>query len=87
MMPNHDHIEAHRTMNEFLGGTVLGAVVNAILAASVFFVNVWLNLKNIDEGLSLAIKLASLVVLYFSIKNGYLALKKNKAELKEKKNE
>jgi len=87
MMPNPDHIEAHKTLHEFLGGTLLGAIINAILAVTVLLVNVWLNLKNIDEGLSLAIKLASLVVLYFSIKNGYMAMKKNQADLKKIKDE
>ena len=83
MMPSHDHIETHRSLNEFLGGTLLGAVINAILGASVLLINIWINAKELDEWLTLGIKIGSIIVLYFSIKNGYLALKKNKSELKK----
>lgn len=75
MIPTNEHITS------FLGHTILGAVINMVLAGIMLLLQIWDKAKEIDEGLSLIIKLASIVVLYFSIKNGYMAMKKNQADL------
>ena len=75
MIPTNEHITG------FLGHTILGSIINMTLAGIMLLLQVWDKAKEIGDGLSLIIQLASIVVLYFSIKNGYMAMKKNQADL------
>lgn len=90
-MPTQDHIEtahhAHKGINDIIGGTVLGNIVSIIIGSTIIAVETWVNAGNVDTWASWLIKAGSAIVIYFGIKNGYLAMQKNKIELEKLKKE
>jgi len=84
----HQEIEnAHKGINEMLGGTVLGNILNVTLGFTILMVEAYLNMAAIDVWAAALIKIGSIVVIIFGIRNGHLAYKKNKIELKNLENE
>jgi len=79
--------ETHKSLHELMGGTVIGNIISIIIASTILAVETWLNAGNIDTWASWIIKAGSAVVIYFGIKNGYLAMQKNKIELERLKND
>lgn len=90
-MPNTDQLEtahhAHKSINDIMGGTVIGNIISVIIGTVIIGVETWVNAGNIDTWASWLIKGGSAVVIYFGIKNGYLAMQKNKIELEKLKKE
>jgi len=91
MMPTHDHIEtahhAHKSINDILGGTVLGAMIQVTMGSVILLLETFTSGADMDRWASAAIKIGSLVVIYFGICNGKIAYKKNKIELKRLEDE
>ncbi len=84
----HQEIEnAHKGITEMLGGTVLGNILNIALGFTILIVETYLNVASIDIWAAFIIKLGSIIVIAFGIRNGHLAYKKNKIELKKLENE
>ena len=86
-MIHHDIENAHKGIAEMLGGTVLGNILNVTLGFTILMVEAYLNMAAIDVWAAALIKLGSIVVIIFGIRNGHLAYKKNKIELKKLENE
>jgi hypothetical protein len=90
-MIQHDHLEsahtAHKGINDIIGGTVIGNIVSIIIGTTIIAVETWVNAGNVDTWASWLIKAGSAIVIYFGIKNGYLAMQKNKIELEKLKKE
>ena len=78
---------AHKSLNDILGGTVLGAMINVILGSVLLLVESLTHTAEMDVWLSWVIKAGSIVVIIFGICNGHLAYQKNKIELKRLKDE
>jgi len=86
-----EHIEtahhAHKSINDILGGTVLGAMIQVVMGSVILLLETFTSGANMDLWASAAIKVGSLVVIYFGICNGRIAYKKNKIELKKLQDE
>jgi hypothetical protein len=83
----NDIQNAHKNIAEMLGGTVLGNILNVTLGFTILIVETYLNIANIDIWAALIIKIGSIVLILFGIKNGQLAYKKNKLEIKKLEDE
>lgn len=79
----NDIQNAHKSIAEMLGGTVLGNILNVTLGFTILIIETYLNIANIDVLAALIIKIGSIVIIIFGIRNGHLAYKKNKIELKK----
>ena len=86
-MIHHDIENAHKGITEMLGGTVLGNILNVFLGFTILIVEAYLNIASIDMWAAAIIKIGSIVVIIFGIRNGHLAYKKNKIELKKLEDE
>ena len=86
-----EHIEtahhAHKSINDILGGTVLGAMIQVIMGSVILLLETYASGADMEMWASVAIKIGSLVVIYFGICNGRIAYKKNKIELKKLQDE
>ncbi len=86
-MIHHDIESAHKGITEMLGGTVLGNILNVFLGFTILMVEAYLNIASIDIWAAAVIKIGSIIVIIFGIRNGHLAYKKNKIELKKLEDE
>jgi hypothetical protein len=86
-MIHHDIQSAHKSIAEILGGTVIGNILNVTLGFTILIVETYLNIAKIDIWAAALIKIGSIVVIFFGIRNGHLAYKKNKIELKKLEDE
>lgn len=86
-MMAHEIENAHRNVNEMLGGTVIGNVLNITLGFAMLILEAYLNIASIDIWAAAIIKIGSIIVIIFGIRNGHLAYKKNKIELKKLEDE
>ena len=84
---NQDIAQAHNTITDFFGGTVIGAILQVIIGTTTLFVEMYTSGVDMDEFTKWAIKIGSLVVVILGIVNGWLAYKKNKIELQRLQNE
>lgn len=84
---NQDINEAHNTITDFFGGTIIGAILQVVIGTTTLFVELYTSGVDMDEFTKWAIKIGSLVVVILGIVNGWLAYKKNKIELERLKNE
>ncbi len=88
---NHDNIQvvhdAHKSINDFFGGTIIGAILQVIIGTTTLFVELYTSGVDMDEFTKWAIKIGSLIVVILGIVNGWLAYKKNKIELAKLQNE
>ena len=88
MMEHIEHAHhAHKSINDILGGTVLGAMIQVVMGSVILLLETFTSGANMDLWASAAIKVGSLVVIYFGICNGRIAYKKNKIELKKLQDE
>lgn len=79
--------EAHKTITDFFGGTILGAIMQVIIGTTTLFVELYTSGIDMDEFTKWAIKIGSLIVVILGVVNGHLAYKKNKIELERLKND
>jgi Ca2+/Na+ antiporter len=86
-MIHHDIESAHKGITEMLGGTVFGNILNVTLGFTILMIEAYLNMAAIDIWAAALIKIGSIVVIIFGIRNGHLAYKKNKIELKKLEND
>ena len=84
---NQEINEAHNTITDFFGGTILGAILQVIIGTTTLFVELYTSGVDMDEFTKWAIKIGSLVVVILGIVNGWLAYKRNKIELERLKND
>jgi hypothetical protein len=84
---NQDIAQAHSTITDFFGGTIIGAILQVIIGTTTLFVEVYTSGVDMDEFTKWAIKIGSLIVVILGIVNGWLAYKKNKIELQRLQNE
>ena len=88
---NHDIAqaahEAHKTITDFFGGTILGAILQVMIGTTTLFVELYTSGVDMDEFTKWAIKIGSLIVVILGIVNGWLAYKKNKIELQRLQND
>ena len=84
---NQDIAQAHNTITDFFGGTIIGAILQVIIGTTTLFVEMYTSGVDMDEFTKWAIKIGSLVVVILGIVNGWLAYKKNKIELQRLQNE
>ena len=88
---NQDNIQvvhdAHKSITDFFGGTIIGAILQVIIGTTTLFVEVYTSGIDMDEFTKWAIKIGSLIVVILGIVNGWLAYKKNKIELERLKND
>ena len=86
-----EHIEtahhANKSLNDILGGTVLGAMIQVTLGSVMLILQTVTDAATMDLWAAWAIKIGSLIVIYFGICNGRIAFKKNKIELKRLEDE
>jgi len=86
-----EHIETahhvHKSVNDILGGTVLGAMIQVTMGSVILLLETYASGASMDLWASWAIKIGSLIVIYFGICNGKVAYKKNKIELKRLEDE
>ena len=79
--------EAHKTITDFFGGTILGAIMQVIIGTTTLFVELYTSGIDMDEFTKWAIKIGSLIVVILGIVNGWLAYKRNKIELERLQND
>jgi len=79
--------EAHKTITDFFGGTILGAIMQVIIGTTTLFVELYTSGIDMDEFTKWAIKIGSLIVVILGVVNGHLAYKKNKIELERLQND
>jgi len=84
---NHDIAQAHNTITDFFGGTILGAIMQITVGSITFLIELYTSGVDMDEFTKWAIKIGSLIVVILGIVNGWLAYKKNKIELERLKND
>ena len=84
---NQDIAQAHNTVTDLFGGTIIGAILQVIIGTTTLFVEMYTSGVDMDEFTKWAIKIGSLVVVILGIVNGWLAYKKNKIELQRLQNE
>jgi hypothetical protein len=84
---NQDIAQAHSTVTDLFGGTIMGAILQVIIGTTTLFVEVYTSGVDMDEFTKWAIKIGSLIVVILGIVNGWLAYKKNKIELQRLQNE
>ena len=84
---NQDIAQAHSTITDFFGGTIIGAILQVIIGTTTLFVELYTSGIDMDEFTKWAIKIGSLIVVILGIVNGWLAYKKNKIELAKLENE
>jgi hypothetical protein len=84
---NQDIAQAHSTVTDLFGGTIMGAILQVIIGTTTLFVELYTSGIDMDEFTKWAIKIGSLVVVILGIVNGWLAYKKNKIELAKLENE
>jgi hypothetical protein len=84
---NQDIAQAHSTVTDLFGGTIMGAILQVIIGTTTLFVELYTSGVDMDEFTKWAIKIGSLVVVILGIVNGWLAYKKNKIELAKLENE
>jgi hypothetical protein len=84
---NQDIAQAHSTITDFFGGTIIGAILQVIIGTTTLFVELYTSGVDMDEFTKWAIKIGSLIVVILGIVNGWLAYKKNKIELAKLQNE
>jgi ABC-type nickel/cobalt efflux system permease component RcnA len=84
---NQDIAQAHSTVTDLFGGTIIGAILQVIIGTTTLFVEVYTSGIDMDEFTKWAIKIGSLIVVILGIVNGWLAYKKNKIELAKLQNE
>ena len=84
---NQDIAQAHSTITDLFGGTILGAILQVIIGTTTLFVELYTSGIDMDEFTKWAIKIGSLIVVILGIVNGWLAYKKNKIELAKLQNE
>ena len=84
---NQDIAQAHSTVTDLFGGTIMGAILQVIIGTTTLFVEVYTSGVDMDEFTKWAIKIGSLIVVILGIVNGWLAYKKNKIELAKLQNE
>lgn len=76
---------AQRSIDDMLGGTVFGNILNVMLGFTILILE--MNASDVDAFLGALIKVGSFIVIYFGIRNGHLAYKRNKIELKKLEND
>jgi len=79
--------EAHKTITDFFGGTILGAILQVMIGTTTLFVELYTSGVDMDEFTKWAIKIGSLIVVILGIVNGWLAYKRNKIELAKLQND
>ena len=79
--------EAHKTITDFFGGTILGAIMQITLGSITFLIELYTSGVDMDEFTKWAIKIGSLIVVILGVVNGHLAYKKNKIELERLQND
>jgi hypothetical protein len=84
---NQDIAQAHSTVTDLFGGTIMGAILQVIIGTTTLFVELYTSGVDMDEFTKWAIKIGSLIVVILGIVNGWLAYKKNKIELQRLQNE
>jgi hypothetical protein len=84
---NQDIAQAHSTVTDLFGGTIMGAILQVIIGTTTLFVELYTSGVDMDEFTKWAIKIGSLIVVILGIVNGWLAYKKNKIELAKLQNE
>jgi len=84
---NQDIAQAHSTVTDLFGGTIMGAILQVIIGTTTLFVELYTSGIDMDEFTKWAIKIGSLIVVILGIINGWLAYKKNKIELAKLENE
>ena len=84
---NQDIAQAHSTITDLFGGTILGAILQVMIGTTTLFVELYTSGVDMDEFTKWAIKIGSLIVVILGIVNGHLAYKKNKIELERLKND
>jgi hypothetical protein len=84
---NQDIAQAHSTVTDLFGGTIMGAILQVIIGTTTLFVELYTSGIDMDEFTKWAIKIGSLIVVILGIVNGWLAYKKNKIELAKLENE
>ena len=84
---NQEINEAHSTITDLFGATVLGAIIQVMIGTTTLFVELYTSGVDMDEFTKWAIKIGSLIVVILGIVNGWLAYKKNKIELERLKND
>jgi hypothetical protein len=84
---NQDIAQAHSTITDLFGGTILGAIMQVMIGTTTLFVELYTSGVDMDEFTKWAIKIGSLIVVILGIVNGWLAYKKNKIELAKLQNE
>jgi hypothetical protein len=84
---NQDIAQAHSTVTDLFGGTIMGAILQVIIGTTTLFVELYTSGVDMDEFTKWAIKIGSLIVVILGIVNGWLAYKKNKIELAKLENE
>jgi hypothetical protein len=84
---NQDIAQAHSTVTDLFGGTIMGAILQVIIGTTTLFVELYTSGIDMDEFTKWAIKIGSLIVVILGIVNGWLAYKKNKIELAKLQNE
>jgi hypothetical protein len=84
---NQDIAQAHSTVADLFGGTIMGAILQVIIGTTTLFVELYTSGIDMDEFTKWAIKIGSLIVVILGIVNGWLAYKKNKIELAKLENE
>ena len=84
---NQDIAQAHSTVTDLFGGTIMGAILQVIIGTTTLFVELYTSGIDMDEFTRWAIMIGSLIVVILGIVNGWLAYKKNKIELQRLQNE
>jgi hypothetical protein len=84
---NQDIAQAHSTVTDLFGGTIMGAILQVLIGTTTLFVELYTSGIDMDEFTKWAIKIGSLIVVILGIVNGWLAYKKNQIELAILENE
>lgn len=84
---NQDIAQAHSTITDLFGGTILGAIMQITVGSITFLIELYTSGVDMDEFTKWAIKIGSLIVVILGIVNGWLAYKKNKIELERLQND
>lgn len=84
---NQDIQQAHNTITDLFGGTIIGAILQVVIGTTTLFVELYTSGIDMDGFTKWAIKIGSLIVVILGIVNGWLAYKKNKIELQRLQNE
>jgi O-antigen/teichoic acid export membrane protein len=84
---NQEISQAHSTISDLFGGTILGAIMQVMIGTTTLFIELYTTGIDMDEFTKWAIKIGSLIVVILGIVNGWLAYKKNKIELQRLQNE